>query len=205
MRSFTRTTAKMAIAVFMTFIAIFGVSKSASAATGVDGFPILHASTGDGAHKCHIIGGAYDQGIGKYVDAIVCADLSPYLLGGPNGDDVYGEADVEAYCQVEGTTTTVQCANIVATGELSAANGLRETYTWHCGHQYGACPTGRKVFGVGGDRMVNWIDHACGTNPDDISQMWGLVLAGTTIELPGSDDNMTLPSNFETGHYYVCY
>ena len=204
MRSFTRTTAKMAIAVFMTFIAILGVSKSASAATGVDGFPILHAATSDEAHKCHIIGGAYDQGIGQYVDAIVCADLSPYLLGGSNGDDVYAAAYVEAYCQVEGTTTTVQCANIVATGELSAANGLRETYTAHCGHQYGACPTGRKIFGFG-DREVNWLGGACGTNPDDISQMWALVLAGTTIELPGSDFTETLPSNWETGHYYVCY
>jgi hypothetical protein len=200
MRSFTRTTAKMAVAVFMTFIAIFGISRSASAATGVDGFPILHASTSDEAHKCQIIGGAYDQNIGQYVDAIVCADIKTYVYD----NDAWAAGWVEAYCQVEGTTTTVQCANISALGKIySAPRELGATWSY-CGHQYGACPTGRKTFGFG-DTEVNYPGSACGTNPDDISQVWSLVWAGTTIELPGSDDNMTLPTSFETGHYYVCY
>jgi len=205
MRRLTSTTTKTAIAILMSFIAIFAITTNASAATGTGGFRILYASDGQVAHVCTALGTGYDGD--TLVEAVVCADLDTDAYSAK----AYAYTEVEGYCQIYGTTTTVQCANMDLTGEFATASGDRDTYTKACGHSNGACPTGREVFGLNA-YDVNIDGGSCGTSTDSISLDWALVLGGSTIELPGSDRTVTLGSgvandgsNESSGHYYVCY
>lgn len=200
---FTRNAVKTAAALFAASLAVVGISGTADAATGVDGFQILHGSSNQTAHKCKEIGAAVDPKIKAQVHGIVCANLYTY----DNHGQTYVNSSVEAYCQVNyagGRTKTVQCANIVSKVEYADGVGTRYIYSKTCGHEHGACPTGRYLVGET-FQQVNSLGGSCGTNPRSKSQVWGLALAGTQIELPGSDAFVTLSSNLSTGHYYVCY
>lgn len=187
MHRFTSTTTKAAIAALMTFIAIFGITTNASAATGTGGFKILYASESQVAHVCTVIGVAYDGD--TPIDAIVCADLDTNAYNG----GAYAYTEVEGYCQIEDSTTTVRCANMDLKGEFATASGVHNSSSKECGHNNGACPTGREVFGWD-DTEVNINGGSCGTSTGSESLDWALVLAGSSIELPGSDLTVSLGS-----------
>jgi hypothetical protein len=207
MRITSRTAVRTGLAVFMAAVAIAGTTVNASAATGPDGFPIIHASAGGAAHTCTILGTDDD-----YHEAIVCVDINTMTYDG----EAYAQGQVEAYCQ-DKSGTIVQCANITVEGEYAASGGLGalQPYYKFCGHQYGACPPA-------GDREYDtgpWVaasaegDSTCGHILDSVAQVWSIAVGGeTTIELPGSDDTYTLSNtspndgtNESTGHYYVCW
>jgi hypothetical protein len=194
---------KTVVAISMAVSATIAFSTAANAATGVDGFPILYGATYDLVHHCIEAGAAVNPNTDQETYAIVCADLNTY----PDGEKAFADTEVEAFCQVEyadGSAKTVQCANIKIEGEYADGAGDRYTFDGNCGHQYGACTTGRFT-AYSPDISVAMEGQSCGTDPDSSSQIWGLALAGTQIELPGSDFTVTLNPNFETGHDYVCY
>lgn len=178
-------------------------SAPAGAATGVDGFPILHAASGQMAHRCEVLGSAVNPNNGDEILGVVCADIQTYQYEG----DVYANASVEALCEVnygDSRVVTTQCANIVAKADMSNGAGGRYYSTKACGHQNGACPSGRFIHDSPVEK-VNTEGGACGTSPTSISQVWGIALAGTQIELPGSALTVGVTSNWSTGHFYVCY
>jgi hypothetical protein len=204
MRITTRTTARTVAAVFMAAIALAGVTTKASAATGTDGFTILHASDHDAVHTCLILGTDDD-----YHEAIVCVDINTMTYDG----EAYAQAEVEAYCQTK-AGADVQCANITAEGEYANATLSQPIqFNASCGHQHGSCPTGREYLKSSYDATSAEGDSSCGKVADSNAQVWAVALGiQTTIELPGSDDSYTLAGtspndgdNESTGHYYVCY
>jgi hypothetical protein len=205
MRITSRTAVRTGLAVFMAAVAIAGTTVNANAATGADGFPIIHASSGGAAHTCHILGTDDD-----YHEAIVCVDINTMTYDG----DAFAQSEVEAYCQTT-AGTVVQCANIIAQGQYSASGGLGalQPYGKNCGHQYGACPTGRLYLSGAWVAASAEGDSSCGKVVNSVAQVWSIALgASTTIELPGSGDTYTLSNtspndgtNESTGHYYVCW
>jgi hypothetical protein len=207
MRIISRTAVRTGLAVFMAAVAVAGTTVNASAATGADGFPILHASSGGAAHTCHILGTDDD-----YHEAVVCVDINTMTYDG----EAFAQGQVEALCETT-AGAVVQCANITVEGEYSASGyvGTLQPYYKFCGHQHGPCPPA-------GDREYDtgpWVtasaegDGTCGQNPGSQAQLWSIAVgSGTTIELPGSGDTYTLsltsPNdglNESTGHYYVCW
>jgi hypothetical protein len=204
MRITSRTAVRTGLAVFMAAAAIAATTTGANAATGADGFPIIHASTGGVAHTCHILGTDDD-----YHEAIVCVDINTMTYDG----EAFAQSEVEAYCQTTGGTV-VQCANILAEGEISTGGTFGSlSYNKDCGHQYGACPTGRMTFEGGWVAVSPEGDSSCGQVLDSNAQVWSLAIGGATeIELPGSDDSYLLSNtspndgaNESTGHYFVCW
>jgi Protein kinase domain len=191
------------------------VSSSASSASGstvtdADGFPILHASTGQQAHSCAIIGSAADSTINQTVEGVVCADV--ITSAGSGGYAVQGQ--LELYCQTV-AAADVQCADVIAQGEL--ANGLNgvvaSTGSYQCGHSYGACATGRNYVKTGSYSYSGLTMANCSSNGASITDVWGLALGNsdTEIELPGSDKWVSLSASNandspdqSTGHQYVC-
>jgi hypothetical protein len=201
----TRTAVKTGMAVALAVVACAAFATRADAATGTDGFTIIHASDGAAVHGCHILGTDDD-----YHEAIVCVDINTMTYDGY----AYAQGEVEAYCQ-DDNGTVVQCANITVEGEASDATGTSSTYYKYCGHEHGACPTGRLYDYLSSDWIVTSAegDSTCGQNPDSDANFWSIAVGGyTTIELPGSDDTYTLADtapndgeNQSTGHYYVCW
>jgi hypothetical protein len=188
----------------MAAVAIAGTAVNASAATGADGFPILNAADGNVAHTCEILGTDDD-----FHEAIVCVDINTMVSGG----EAFAQSEVEAYCQTT-AGTVVQCANITAEGEI-ATGGTFGTMSYDklCGHQHGACPTGRETLNGAWVAVSAEGDGTCGQVLDSNAQVWSVAIGGeTSIELPGSDDTYTLSltspndgTNESTGHYFVCY
>ena len=154
--------------------------------------PILYAGNGQEAHECSIIGSAEDSNIDGTVEGVVCADIVT-----STGSGGYAAlAQIEIYCQTpEGAT--VQCADAITTAELANASaGVVETSgAWQCGHSYGPCATGRNYV-----KTINTTYSAslseCSSNVADDTDTWGLAVGGgsTEIELPGSDDWVSLTS-----------
>ena len=184
-------------------------SPSSTGTADADGFPILYASTGQEAHECTIIGSAEDSNIGETVQGVVCADI--VTSSGSGGYDAL--AQIELICQTtEGAT--VQCADAITTAELSNASGgvVETSGAWQCGHSYGPCATGRDYV-----KTINYTYadsmSDCTTNPGADTDTWALAVGSgsTEIELPGSDDWVSLSSanaddgaNQSTGHHYIC-
>jgi hypothetical protein len=204
----TRTAVKAGIAIAMAVAACSAFTTSANAATGTDGFTIIHASDyANGTtvvHECHILGTDDD-----YHEAIVCVDINTMTYDGY----AYAQGEVEAYCQ-DDNGDDVQCANITVEGEYSnGADGVVTSYYDYCGHQYGSCPTGRLYDDSSYDVTSAEGDSSCGTETDSDAQVWSIAVGTyTTIELPGSDDTYTLAAtspndgnNQSSGHYYICY
>ena len=181
-------------------------SPTSTAMTDADGLPILYASAGQQAHVCTVIGSAEDSNIGAIVQGVVCADIVTSA-----GSKAL--AQIELICQTtEGAT--VQCADAVTTAELATEPGgvVETSGAWQCGHTYGPCATGRNY-----DKTINYSYPAsmseCSSNTGSATDTWGLAVGGgsTKIELPGSDDWVSLSSsnaddggNQSTGHHYVC-
>lgn len=177
-----------------------------------DGLPILYASAGDQAHKCVVIGSAYDadSGVGTTVEGVVCADVLTAATSG----GYTAKAQLELLCQTT-AGADVQCADVIAEGELSNEPGgvVASTGAYQCGHTYGACATGRNYIQTGTYSYSGVSMSDCSSNTGAATDTWGLAVGGgsTKIELPGSDDWVSLSTsnaddgaNQSTGHNYVC-
>ena len=175
-----------------------------------DGLSILYASAGDQAHDCVIIGSAYDAGVSATVQGIVCADI----LTATDSGGYSAQGQLELYCQTA-SGSDVQCADVVAVGELANASGgvTESTGDYQCGHSFGACATGRNYVKTGTYAYSGVSMSACTANAAASTDTWGLAVGAgdTKIELPGSDDWVSLTSanaddgsNQSTGHHYVC-
>lgn len=184
---------KLAAILFAAVGMIMSAITPASAATGTDGFTILYAGEGNVAHHCEVIG---SDSYGS--EAIVCVDI----LTGTESTDYWAHGQIEAFCQKNGVTE--QCAQVDVTGTW--ANGAGEDSgmgTWVCGHQFGACSTGRNY--LTSSTMYYSSASGCSSEPNSIYDVW--TVATTVefrIELPVSDSWIYLGSNYSTGHYYVC-
>ena len=177
-----------------------------------DGLPILYASAADQAHKCVVIGSAYDgnSGVATTVQGVVCADILTAATSG----GYTAKAQLELLCQTT-AGADVQCADVVAVGELSnEPNGVvASTGAYQCGHTYGPCATGRNYVLTGTYSYSGVSMSDCTSNTGSATDTWGLAVGGgsTKIELPGSDDWVSLSTsnaddsgNQSTGHNYVC-
>jgi hypothetical protein len=185
---------------------------NAGSVNGVGGIPILYAVPANGtanqAHVCKVIG------TDKYGNqAVVCVNLTVLVNGGPGTPLPYGvTAQAVLYCQ-NSSNAKVQCANIGERVQLAdAASGVDFTENNICGHTNLACPVAGLSAQTG---MMSYtsITPACESDPNSGYDDWALVVGGVTvIELPGSDQNVTLDSsnandgsNFSSGHHYACY
>ncbi|WP_194909308.1 hypothetical protein [Catenulispora rubra] len=171
------------------------------ATTGAGGITILYASEFQRTHNCEVIGS--DQ-YGN--QAVVCVDL----VTSPMWDTVnvfypyYVWAEAEAYCQTSAGVVE-QCANIIVTAEVAQEpSGAAGSSAQVCGHAAGACPVGRLTAGT--NQLSYNSSVGCSGDPNSGFDAWGIALGGaaTVIELPKSGKNVTLSSNYGSGHYYIC-
>jgi hypothetical protein len=133
------------------------------------------------AHNCTVLGHDSNN------QAVLCADIIHNSATG-----YYPE--VEAMCQSLTTPTDYpQCANqdVVFTGyDTNGANS--ETAEGVCGHAAGPCINGGRDYYT--EYYFN--DLSC-------ANIWTDIAAGSTIELPGSDQTKTLSANFASAHYNI--
>lgn len=142
-------------------------------------------------HVCEVIGSD------SYGDqAVVCTDL----LANDYGGGYTAQVRTEAYC-VDINTGLEQCADITVSNQTAytAASGTiaSAVYTDGCGHSSGSCPSTR-FYATGFEAPTNL--------PACITSAWGVTVdwaAGTSIELPKSDQTVTLPANYGTPHTSV--
>jgi serine/threonine protein kinase, bacterial len=187
-------------------------SPSSTGMADAGGLPILYASAADQAHKCVVIGSAYDSdsGVKATVEGVVCADILTAATSG----GYTAKAQLELLCQTT-AGADVQCADVIAEGELSNEPGgvVASTGAYQCGHTYGACATGRNYIQTGTYSYSGVSMSDCSSNTGAATDTWGLAVGGgdTKIELPGSDDWVSLSTsnaddgaNQSTGHNYVC-
>ena len=194
--------------IIATAIAAFGVllavAAPASADTGAGGLTILHASNGDQAHKCNVIGGA-----NREYKAVVCADLVTY----EGATDYYVYARAEAICEVTKTGQVVPCATIEEYTALYTGDGATSLYSNACGSGY--CPNGRLY-----ESTRNWVykianagGGTCSSSTSSSYQVWGIVQGvGNYTEIVTPDGypyfldngNANDGENESTGHYFVC-
>jgi hypothetical protein len=208
-----RAAACLALAVF----GLLGTSASASADTGTDGFTILHAKSGQVAHKCTVIGSDNEDH-----QAVVCVDIETVWFSDGSGYEAYGQ--VEAYCQ-EGSgsaTIPIQCAEVDLDGTWADAGGDRRSLGIHCGHSYGPCSvSGRNYDRIDDSNADDYTTGSeCSSQPNSYYDVWTVAIGGTStqdttsetrIELPFTDKwtylgtgNTNDGTGESTGHYYVC-
>lgn len=104
---------------------------------------------------------------------------------------------------------TVQCAQMNLDGGLNDGwGGGWPVGDWDCGHQYGACPSGRVRLDTPLQEFSR-ISAGCSSNPS--AAYWMNVIEGTRIELPVSGQWVSLSAatgndgtSESTGHYYIC-
>lgn len=165
----------------------------ASAATGVDGFTILYAAEGNTAHHCEVIG---SDSLGN--EGVICADI----LTGTTSTNYWSKGRMELICTKGGVAE--QCAQVDAWGEWSNGAGADDPFGgWYCGHQFGACSTGRNYV-TSPFPLYYSSASGCSSEPNTTFDVWMVVTQGTKIELPGSGKWVTLTSNYSGGHYWVC-
>ena len=164
----------------------------ASAATGTDGFTILYASQGNIAHHCEVIG---SDSYGS--EAIVCVDI----LTGTGSTYYWSRGQIEAFCYKNGVTE--QCAQVDTEGTWANGAGANSGMgQWVCGHQFGACSTGRNYLT---SRVLYYSSASgCSSETNSTYDVWTVATQGTEIELPVSGKWVYLGSNYSTGHYWVC-
>ena len=189
----------MAATGMATAVLAFGAT-SASAATGVDGFTIIHASQGTQVHHCEKVG-ADSQGN----QAIICVDINTNTWHNADSEEYWGEAQsqTEAYCQKNGVIEA--CKALVVEGEY-ATPLESQTYNSACGTDVGldACGSGR-LYGYSKWYLTSPAsNYNCGSAPQSDSDVWSLAVKGIRWDLP-SGTRVNLGSNYSSGHYYVCY
>jgi len=180
-------------------------SPSTTTVTDAGGLPVLYADEGQEAHICTVIGSAYDgdAGVRGTVQGVVCADI--LTSAGSGGYTAQGQ--LEVLCETP-AGVDVECADAVAQGELvNAANGVAAfTAAYQCGHSYGACATGRNYVKTGSSSYSGTSVSSCWSNVGSATDAWALAVGGgsTRIQLPGSDDWVSLSGNESTARYYIC-
>jgi serine/threonine-protein kinase len=180
-------------------------SPSTTTVTDAGGLPVLYADEGQEAHICTVIGSAYDgdTGVRGTVQGVVCADILTASASG--GYSAQGQ--LELICETP-AGVDVECADAVAQGELvNAANGVAAfTVAYQCGHSFGPCATGRNYVKTGSSSYTGTTVSSCWSNIGSATDAWALALGGgsTRIELPGSDDWVSLSGNESTARYYIC-
>jgi hypothetical protein len=189
----------LATLMFVVIAVLAGTGQPASAATGPDGFIILHAGNYDFAHKCEVFGTS-----GGY-QAAVCSDIK---TSAPDSSGTYAFwGEVEVYCQTTGGVPQ-QCTHADAAGALynGRAYELGITTSWWCGTSAGApaCPTGR-IYLTTPVFYSSLNSSQCDASPTGPNTMWMLALAApfVAVTLPNNTPE-SLPQNWSTGHYYVC-
>jgi hypothetical protein len=196
-RKRTRWTTLVALT-FMMIAALTGAALPANAATGPDGFIILHAGNYDFAHKCEVFGTS-----GGY-QAVVCSDIK---TSAPDSSGMYAFwGEIEVYCQTTGGVAQ-QCAKADGEGgTYSVPIGQRGlTQSIACGTKYDpTCPDGRIYLSttVFYSNLNSSQCDASGTGPNAV---WTIALAApsTYVVLPNNTP-FPLPQNWSTGHYYIC-
>jgi hypothetical protein len=126
--------------------------------------------------------------------AVVCTDL----LANDYGGGYTAQVRTEAYC-LDASTGLVQCANITVTNETAyeqSSGGIVTSadYSEGCGHSSGSCPATR-FYATGFEVPTNL--------PACVAAAWGVTEItgpGTSIELPTSDETISLPGNYGTPH-----
>jgi serine/threonine-protein kinase len=180
-------------------------SPSTTAVTDAGGLPVLYADQGQEAHICTVIGSAYDgdTGVRTTVQGVVCADILTSSVSG--GYTAQGQ--LELICQTA-AGVDVECADAIAQGELdNAAHGLAAfTPAYQCGHSYGSCATGRNYVKTGSYSYSGTSVSSCWSNASSATDAWAEAVGGgsTRIELPGSDDWVSLSGDESTARYYIC-
>ena len=157
----------------------------------VDGTPVYHLTNHTLAplatsHACAVAG--TNDGTRE---GVFCSDLVA-TVNSDGSVSIYPQA--EGVCEVISNGTFPQCANIVADfGMWSTLGELSGDWEGTCGHAAGACPTPRfYTYGAG-----LTVTSGC-------FNVWTVVNAGSTIELPVSAHNAVLGANLGSGHQDVC-
>jgi serine/threonine protein kinase, bacterial len=180
-------------------------SPSATTVTDAGGLPVLYADEAQEAHICTVIGSAYDgdSGVRGTVQGVVCADI----LTSSDSGGYTAQGQLEVLCETP-AGVDVECADAIAQGELDNAAGGVAAYTaaYQCGHSYGACATGRNYVKTGSYSYSGTSVSSCWSNYGSATDAWALAVGGgsTRIELPGSDDWVSLSGNESTVRYYIC-
>jgi serine/threonine protein kinase, bacterial len=180
-------------------------SPSATTVTDAGGLPVLYADEEQEAHTCTVIGSAYDgdAGVRGTVQGVVCVDI----LTSSDSGGYTAQGQLEVLCETP-AGVDVECADAVAQGELvNAAGGVAAfTAAYQCGHSYGPCATGRNYIKTGISSYSGTSVASCWSNVGSATDAWALAVGGgsTRIELPGSDDWVSLSGNQSTARYYIC-
>lgn len=182
------------VAAALAGLCIAGSATSASAST-----PVLHASNGDVAHQCTVIGqDSHEE------QAVVCVDMRTRLSS--SGAPVV-DAYAELYCQLP-DGSTLRCLQANAYGTLATATaGAGYRYQPSC---YGSgCSTGRNIWFIG---EMTFSSSNCQSSLSN--NAWAVLYgqsALTNIQLASYDAPMYLGSpeandsgNQSTGHYQIC-
>ncbi len=185
----------------LTMVAIpAAVSLATTATASAATVPTLHANTHDTAHVCTVLGND-----GTY-RGVVCIDL--VAADGPSPGDYQAFPVTEVFCQRLSNLDYVQCADATANQGFATGNGTEDSLnSYHvCGHNAGNCSSnGRTELFTTQGIIFSDSDTSCTTLGTDHEE-WAYLGGGgkTKIELPGSGKVVSLSTNFETGHYFVC-
>jgi hypothetical protein len=101
----------------------------------------------------------------------------------------------EGICQnaFSSTSEPVQCANVDITFALWTQGEELGAWTMECGHNGTTCSPTRTTVSI--EALVPLT--AC-------EQVWTVVYAGSTIELPHTAAEVTLGANLGSGHITIC-
>lgn len=122
-------------------------------------------------------------------EGVFCADVS----NSTNGATVQVVMGAEGVCQTQANDTAEQCSNISITGGLWTQGQQLAVFSFACGHTLGPCPTPRKIFSFPVPVPLTGCE-----------QVWTVVDAGSTIDLPGTGKPVSLTADLGSGHITIC-
>ena len=124
-------------------------------------------------------------------EGVFCADVS----NSTNGSSVIVNMGAEGICQnaFSSTSEPVRCANVDITFALWTQGEEIAAATMECGHNGTLCSTGRTTASI----AISVPLTAC-------EQVWTVVYAGSTVELPTTGAGVTLGANLGSGHITIC-
>ena len=185
----------------MALAALFWAVTPASAATGPDGFTILHADAGNIAHTCHVLGTGLDKK-GNTAEAVICVDI--ITGGGESGYQATGE--IETYCQLSNGSYT-QCPFISVQSFFSNGSSGPVFGDWAC---TSSCSSnGRNYLYI---HTIDYTSASCTTN--SANDVWTTAQEYTEIQLYNSGGGLNTFTvgahaandgpDYTTGHYWIC-
>jgi hypothetical protein len=146
-----------------------------------------------GIHACRVLGSD------DFTQGVACADL----FAEPDGSGgVEVTAETEGICQIIGSNSFPECANITMLFSVNSAvaHNLGGVFSGECGHQFGPCESPRTFFAGN-----FWdIPGPCNASPGSRNEVWTVVFGGADIELPSTGDQRFLASNLGSQHAIVC-